>query len=132
MDYIDAATTETFSPHIVPIMDLKKMLSHIEDTLTSTLHLPVSSEDTLHFYCYICTHVLSANKQFLPLINVPIQDWSQQLSIYKVFTLDIPHGNFIAHYDVNTKSPGTTQDKTMAVEISPQQFRICQEATDSL
>ena len=43
MDYIDAATTGTLSPHILPIMDLKKMLSHIEDTLPFTLHLPVSS-----------------------------------------------------------------------------------------
>ena len=74
MDYIDAATTGTLSPHILPIMDLKKMLAHIEETLPSTLHLPVSSEDTLHFYQYLCTHVLIANKQFLLLIDVPIQD----------------------------------------------------------
>ena len=72
MDYIDAATTGTLSPHILPIMDLKKMLSHIEETLPSTLHLPISSEDTLHFYHYLCTHVLMTNKQFLLLINVPI------------------------------------------------------------
>ena len=39
MDYIDAATTGTLSPHILPIMDLKKMLSYIEETLPSTLHL---------------------------------------------------------------------------------------------
>ena len=94
MDYIDAATTGTLSPHILPTMDLKKMLSHIEETLPSTLHLSVSSEDTLHFYCYLHTHVLISSKQFLLLIDVPIQDWSQQLSIYKLFTLDIPHGNF--------------------------------------
>ena len=50
MDYIDAAMTGTLSPHILPIMDLKEMLSHIEETLPSTLHLPVLSEDTLHFY----------------------------------------------------------------------------------
>ena len=49
MDYIDAAMTGTPSPHILPIMDLKKMLSHIGETLPSTLHLPVSSEGTLHF-----------------------------------------------------------------------------------
>ena len=103
MDYIDAATTGTLSSHILPIMDLKKILSHIEETLPSTLHLPVSSEDTLHFYCYLYTHVLIANKQFLLLTDVPIQDQSQQLSIYKIFTLDIPHGNYTAHYDVNTK-----------------------------
>ena len=50
MDYTDAATTGTLSPHILPIVDLKRILSHIEETLPSTLHLPVSSEDTLHFY----------------------------------------------------------------------------------
>ena len=104
------------------------MLFHIEETLPSTLHLPVSSEDTLHFNCYLHTHVLIANKQFLLLINVPIQDRSQQLTIYKIFTLDIPHGNVTAHYDVNTKYLRITQDETMAVEISPQQFSICKEA----
>ena len=128
MDYIDTATTGTLSPHILPIMALKKMLSHIEETLPSTLHLPVSSEDILHFYHYLCTHGLIANKQFLLLIDVPIQDWSQQLSIYKIFTLDIPHGSFTACYNVNTKYLGITQDETMAEEISPQQIRICQEA----
>ena len=130
MDYIDAATTGTLSLHILPIMDLKKMLSHIEKTLSSTLHLPVSSEDTLHFYFYLHTHDLFANKQFLLLINVPIQDQSQQLSIYKIFTLNIPHGNFTAHYDISTKYLGITQDETMTVEILPQQLRICQEAKE--
>ena len=104
------------------------MLSHIEETLPSTLHLSASSEDTLHFYCYLHTHVLIANKQFLLLIDVPIQDQSQQLSIHKIFTLDIPHGNFTSHYDISTQYLRMTQDETMAVEISPQQFRICQEA----
>ena len=117
MDYIDAATMGILSPHILPIMDLKKMLSHIEETLPSTLHIPVSSDDTLHFYHYLCTHFL---KQYLLLINVLIQDQSQQLSIYKVFTLDIPHGNFTAYYDVKTKYLGITQDETMAVDILPQ------------
>ena len=50
IDYIDAASTGTLFPHILLIMDLKKMLAHIEEILPSTLHLPVSSEDTLHFY----------------------------------------------------------------------------------
>ena len=126
MGYIDTATTGTLSPHILPIMDFKKMLSHIEETLLSKLHLPVSFEDTLNFYCYLCTHVLTANKQFI-LINVPIQDQSQ-FTIYKMFTLDIPHGNFTVHYDVNTNYLRITQDETMAVEIVVQQFRICQEA----
>ena len=86
MDYIDAATMGTLSPHILPIVDLKRMLSHIEETLPSTLHLPVSSANTLHFYQYLCTHVLITYKQFLLLIDVPIQDQSQQLTIYKIFT----------------------------------------------
>ena len=73
MDYVNAATTGTLSPHILPIMDLKKMLTHIEVTLPPTLHLPVSSGDTPHFYHYLHTHVLIANKQFLLLIDVPIQ-----------------------------------------------------------
>ena len=87
MDYIDAATSGTLSSHILPVMDLQKMLLHIEETLPSMLHLPVSSDDTLHFYRYLHTHVLIANKQFLLLIDVPIQDRSQQITIYKVFTL---------------------------------------------
>ena len=128
MDNVDAATTGTLFPHILPIMDLKQMLSHIEETLPPTVHLPVSYEDTLHFYCYLCTHILIANNQFLLLIDVPIQDHSQQLSIYKIFTLDIPHGNFTACYDVNTPYLGITQDETMAVEISQHQFSICQKA----
>ena len=132
MDYIDAATTGTLSLHILPIMDLKKMLSHIEETLPSTLQLSVSSEDTLHFYHYLFTHVLITNKQFLLLIDVPIQDQSQQLSIYKIFTLGISHGNCTACYDINTQYLRITQDETMSVEILPWQFRICQEANGQL
>ena len=104
------------------------MLIYIEETLPSMLHLPVSSEDTLHFYKYLCMHVLIANKQFLLLITVPIQDRSQQITIYETFTLDIPHGNFTAHYDVTTKYLGITKDETMAVELSTNQFHVCQAA----
>ena len=128
MDYVDAATTRTLSPHVLPITDLQKMFSHIEETLTPTFYLPVSSEDTLHFYCYLHAHVLIANKQFILLIDVSIQDLSQQLSIYKIFTLDIPYGNYTACYDINTQYLGITQDEAMAVEISPHQFSICWEA----
>ena len=82
--------------NILPIADLKQMLSPIEETLPPTMHLPVSSEVTLHFYRYLCTHVLITNRQFLLLIDIPIQDCMQQLSVYKILTLDIPHGNFTA------------------------------------
>ena len=67
MDYVNAATSGTLSPHILPVMDIQKMLIHIKETIPSMLHLPVSSDDTLHFYRYLCTHVLIANKQFLLL-----------------------------------------------------------------
>ena len=71
MDYVNAAMTSTLLPHILSIMDLKKMLAHIKETLPPTLHLPVSSEDTLHFYRYLHTHVLIAKKQFWVFIDVP-------------------------------------------------------------
>ena len=76
MDYIDAATSGTLSPHILPVMELQRMLKHIADTLPPTLHLPSSPEDTLYFYRYLHTHILIQNKQFLLLIDVPIQDRS--------------------------------------------------------
>ena len=128
MDYVNAATTRTLSPHILPIEDLKQMLSHIEKTLPPTMHLPVSSENTIHFYRYLHTHVLIANRQFLLLIDIPIQVCMQQLSVNKTFTLDIPHGNFTAQYDTNTQYLGVTLDKTMAVEISQHQFSMYQKA----
>ena len=105
------------------------MLMHIEETLPLMLHLQVSSDDTLHFYRHLHTHVLIANKQFLLLINVPIQDRSQQITVYEIFTLDIPQGNFTAHYDIRTKYLRITKDETMAVDLSPHQCQICQ-ATD--
>ena len=76
MDYVDAATSGTLSPHILPVVDLQMMLSHITDALPPMLHLPVSPDDTLHFYRYLCMHILIENKRFLLLIDVPIQDRS--------------------------------------------------------
>ena len=77
MDYIiNAATSGTRSPHILPVVDLQRMLSHIADGLPPMLHLPVSPDDTLHFYRYLCMHILVENKQFLLLIDATIQDRS--------------------------------------------------------
>ena len=69
IDYIDAATTGILSPHVLLVEDLQEMLIHIEAELPSTMHLPVSSYDTLHFYRYLCTHVLVMEEQFLLQIN---------------------------------------------------------------
>ena len=73
-DYIDAATSGILSPHVLPVANLQKMLQHIADNLPPMLHLPISPMDTLHFYRYLCTHVLIENKQYLLLIDIPIQD----------------------------------------------------------
>ena len=128
MDYIDAATSGILSPHVLPVVDLHEMLQHIADTLPPTLHLPISPVDTLHFYRYLRTHVLIENKQFLLLIDIPIQDRAHQITIHQVFTLDIPHGNYSAHYDINTQYFGVTKDATMGVELSCTQFEVCKQA----
>ena len=81
MDYVDAATTNILSPNILPVEDLRNMLRHIESELPSTMHLPISMDDTLHFYQYLNTHVLIPEDLFLLFINVPIQNRAQQLQI---------------------------------------------------
>ena len=73
MDYVDAATTNILSPDILPVADLRNMLRHTESELPPTMHLPISSDDTFHFYWYLNTHILIAEGQFLLLIDVPIQ-----------------------------------------------------------
>ena len=128
MDYIDAATSGVLSPHVLPVADLQKMLHHIADTFPPTLHLPISPEDTLHFYRYLRTHVLIENKQFLLLINIPMQNRACQVTIHQVFTLDIPHGNYSAHYNINTRYFGIIKDATLGLELSTTQFHTCQQA----
>ena len=64
MDYINAATSGTLSPHVLPVADLQRMLSHIAEALPPMLHLPVSPDDTLHFYRYLCTHILIETNSF--------------------------------------------------------------------
>ena len=99
---------------------------HIYVELPSTMHLPVSSDDTLNFYRYLHTHILVAEEQFLPLIDVPIQDHAQQLKIYQVFNLFIPRGNLSAWYNIDTRYLGIANDETKAIEILDQQFTMCQ------
>ena len=127
-DYADVATTRILSHHVLPVEDLRKMLLHIEETLPSTLNLSVPSEDTFHFYRYLHTHILIADEQFLLLIDVSIKDHTQQLEIYEVFNLVIPHGNFSTCYNMNNKYLGITYDETKSVKILEDQFSTCQEA----
>ena len=91
MDYMGAATSNILSPDILTVEDLRNILRHIESELPSTMHLHISSDDTLPFYQYLITHVLTADGQFLLLINVPIQNRAQQLHVCEVFNLPVPH-----------------------------------------
>ena len=85
MDYVDAVTANILSPDILHVEDLRSMLRSIESELPSTMHLPVSLNDTFHFNWYLNTHVLIGEGQFLLLIDVPIWNRPQQLQIYEVF-----------------------------------------------
>ena len=49
MDYVDVTTTNVLSPDILSVADLRNMLKCIESELPSTMHLPISSDNTLHF-----------------------------------------------------------------------------------
>ena len=66
--------------------------------------------------------------QFLLLIGVPIQKRAQQLQLYEVFSLPVPHSNLSADYKVNYKYIGLTYDETKAVAITDLQYRACQHA----
>ena len=50
MNYVGAATTNVLSPDTFPVEDLRNMLRHIEFELPSMMHLPISLDNTLHFY----------------------------------------------------------------------------------
>ena len=50
LDYVDAATTNKSSPDILPVADPRNMLKHTESELLPTMHLPISSDNTLHFH----------------------------------------------------------------------------------
>ena len=130
MDYVDAATTNIFIPEILPMEDLRRMLRHIKSELPSTVHLPLSLDDndTLHFYQYINTHVVIASRQFLLLIDVPIQNRAQQLQIYDIFNLPVLHSNLSAQYKIIQRYIGVTYNETNAAAITYQQYMGCQHA----
>ena len=108
--------------------DLRNMHRHIEYELPSTMHLPVSSGDTLHFYWYLNTNILIAKGQFLLFMYVPIQNRAEQLQIYEVFSLPVPHSNLSAQYKIIHKYIGVTYDETKAVAIMYRQYIACQHA----
>ena len=104
------------------------MLRPIESELFSTIHPPMSSDDTLHFYQYLNTHALIAEGQFLLFIDMSIQDRAQQLKIYEVFNLTVLHSNLSPQYKINHRYIGVTYDEKMAVAIMDQQDIAFQHA----
>ena len=128
LEYIDTATTGTLTPHLIPIPDLQQMLYRIESELPPNMHLPIPSLDPLHFYRYLRTHVLVEENQFLLLIDVPIQDRAQQIQIYQIINLPVPVGNYSMKYTMETKYLGVTYDRTKAMDIPAEQFKLCKEA----
>ena len=128
LEYIDTATTGTLTPHLIPVPDLQQMLYWIESELPPNMHLPIPSSDPLHFYRYLQTHVLVEENQFLLLIDVPIQDRAQQIQIYQIINLPVPVGNYSMRYTRETKYLGVTYDRTKAMDIPEEQFKLCKEA----
>ena len=128
LEYIDTATTGTLTPHLIPIPDLQQMLYRIESELPPNMHLPIPSSDPLHFYRYLQTHVLVEENQFLLLIDIPIQNRAQQIQIYQIINLPVPVGNYSMKYTMETKYLGVTYDRTKAMDIPEEQFKLCKEA----
>ena len=89
------------------------------------MHLLISLDDILHFYQYLNTHVLIADRQLLLLVDVPIQNREQQLQTYEVFSLPVPHSNLSAKYKIQHRYIGVTCDETKVVSITVQQSIVC-------
>ena len=128
LEYIDTATTSTLTPRLIPVPDLQQMLCRIESELPPNMHLPIPSSDPLHFYRYLRMHMLVEENQFLLLIDVPIQDRAQQIQIYQIINLPVPVGNYSMRCTMDTKYLGVTYDRTKAMDIPEDQFKLCKEA----
>ena len=72
--------------------------------------------------------MLVEENQFLLLIDVPIQDRAQQIQIYKIINLPVPVGNYSMRYTMDNKYLGITYDRTKAMDIPEDQFKLCKEA----
>ena len=128
LEYIDTATTSTLTPHLIPVPDLQQMLYQIESELPPNMHLPIPSSDPLHFYRNLWMPLdVSGGEPILLLIDVPIQDRAQQIQIYQIINLPVPVGNYLMRYTMDTKYLGVTYDRTKAMGIPEEQFKLCKE-----
>ena len=74
MDYINAATSGTLSPHVLPVMDLQRMLkTHSRYPTTYTTPTNFTRRYPTFLQISLYSHLIE-NKQFLLLIDVPIHD----------------------------------------------------------
>ena len=131
INFVDAVTTnipDILPPDILPVEKLKTMCRHIEVQLPSIMHLSISSDNIFNIYWYMTKHVLVAGGEFLLLIDVPIQDRAQQLQIFYIFKLLVPHGDVSAKYEISNKHTGITYDDTQVVMITEQQYSTCLHA----
>ena len=124
MDYVDTTTANILSLDILPV-ERKGMLRHTESQLPSIMHLPISLDNTHHFYRYLKPHVLVAEEQFFLLIDVPTQDRAQQLQIYEIVIPPVPHVDISARYKISDKYIGITFEETQAVVITEQKYSSC-------
>ena len=103
MDYIDAVMTNILSPNMLLVEELRKMFWHIESQPPLTIHLPISSDNTLHFFQYLKTQILIVDGQILLLIYMAIQDRKQQCQIYEIFNLPVQQSDRSDQYKINNK-----------------------------
>ena len=97
MDYVYAATSNILSPDIPPVEDLRSMLRCIESELPSEMHLPISLDDTLHFYC-VSQQTCLNSRRTVPASHqcAHTKQSTKAPNIYKVFNLSGPQSNLSA------------------------------------
>ena len=72
--------------------------------------------------------MLVADRQFILLLDVPIQDRAQQLHIYEIFHMPVPLGDASTKYEISGKYIGITYDETQVVINTEQQYSTCLHA----
>ena len=63
---------------------------------------------------------------------MPIQNRAQQLQIYEISSLSLPHSNLLTEYKITYKYIGVTYDETKAVTTSDLQYKAGQHANGQL
>ena len=78
--------------------------AYIKSELSSTMHLCISLDNTLHFYWYLKTYMLTEERQVLLLNDMLIQDRAQQLQYMKFST----YHSHMATFQLSIKSTTNT------------------------